>query len=273
MINSDQIIHLRIDNKSRIFVSIFVGLVFVLFSGLSVYYVIIRPEPSDDFRLAALALLPTAVMMLFAWLFILKLKGALSEKDLMEQTARILSKELPQAIARYVYSFSTRTDEYYKVMDGEADWPGEMVDLYSVANVKKMKEHLTIRSNAMMGIPACNYRFSGKAAPDNTLAKKLEMFLQINVKRIEVIYSLHACHLSPDVCKAYFDTTVRGTTGAGYKAEIVCNDTLCEMQARIEIGIDMLVNSRERLFIINDIAIMTAHVLHQFAGIQCQKNS
>jgi hypothetical protein len=270
MINSDQIIHLRIDNKTRIIISVLVGLVFILFSGLSIYYVIIRPEPSEDFRIAAIALLPTAVTILFAWLFLLKLKGALSEQDLMEQTARILSKELPQAIARYVYSFSTQSDECFKVIDGETGKLDEIENLYSDASRKKLQEHLTIRSNVMVGVPACYYRFSGNAVPGKSLAAQLKMFLQMNVKRIEVHYTFPPCPDNLAACQQYFETTSRGTTGAGYKVEIVSNDKLCEMQARIEIGIDMLVNSRERLFIINDLAIMTAHVLHQFAGIKCQ---
>ena len=264
MINSDQIIYLKIGRKTKILVSILVALVFALFSLLSVYYVLIKPDPSEDFRLAVVTLLPTATIILFVWIFILKMKSSLSEQDLMEQTAWLLGADPPQAIARRVFGFSKIKPEDFKNLANTGGRHIEKgINLYEADWKNKINEQIQIRANIMVGVPSCIYYFSGASIPVNSYASKLEMHIQINVKRVEVIYKLPT---GDSISEDTFERTVYGTEGAGYDVTIVTHDGMLEMQARIEVGSDMLVNSRERLFIINDIAVMTAYLLRELSN-------
>ncbi len=267
MINSDQIVYLKIDKKTKLFISVLVALVFSLFSLLSVYYVVIKPDPSEDFRLAVISLLPSAAMILFGWILLLKIKSSLSEQDLMQQTSRLLRVDLPRAISRRAFGFQREKEGDFRQLSVQSSKePEETIDLYDEKWIEEAQKVLSIRSNVMVGIPSCVYRFSGEFVPQGSCAEKLEMHIQVNVKRVEVIYKLPAV-AAVDV--HIFDSVVPGTEGAGYKVERVVNERHVEMQARIDVGSEMLVNSRERLFIINDIAVMTAYLLKELAGKDC----
>ena len=264
MINSDQIIYLKIGKKTKIFISILVAVVFALFSLLSVYYVLIKPDPSEDLSLAVISLLPAAVIMLFGWIFILKMKSALSEQDLMEQTAWILGADLPQAIVRRVFGFGKIAHEDFKYLsEAEGKYIENGINLYEADWINKINEQIQIRANIMVGVPSCIYYFSGASIPVNSYASKLEMHIQVNVKRVEVIYKLP---IAGSISEDTFESTKYGTEGAGYDVKIVTLNGMLEMQARIEVGSEMLVNSRERLFIVNDIAVMTAHLLRELSS-------
>lgn len=270
MFNSDQIIYLQISNKEKFALSVIVGSVFILLSALSIYYVFAKPPESEGFRLAAIALLPTATFILLGWIFILKLRGTLDEKDLMRQTARILGSEIPQAITRRIYGFHRESDGHFTTLSGKENKELKGIkNLYTDESIDEISKLIKVSSNILVGVPSCIYRFNGVAIPEYTFASTLQMCIQLNVKRVEVIYRLQVPEDSIEECVLHFDGTQRGAEKAGYDVIIVRGEgecgPYCEMQARLAVSNEMLVNSRERLFIINDIAVMTAYLLIEMA--------
>jgi hypothetical protein len=191
----------------------------------------------DDWLLALVAIFPPLVVGTAAWQYIVLAKKSFSSNDLLEETSRILSIEIPQLIAKRIiyYTHIKTEDSYYHEVIGPETILRKTSDLKNTSLLeseelaKKVKEcGFSIETNNTTGVHSCQYRIKGEGGIENDypLLKGFEIGIQLNVSQIEVTFDFNEVNF-----KDIFERTKKTIDGAkvvGYEVRAYFNNVNLE---------------------------------------------
>lgn len=124
--------------------------------------------------------------------------------------------------------------------------------------------NLTIKTTHVSGTAKCSYRLDNKSDGANLL----NMYVVMNIRKFEVVY-----YIPQNIKSAIFDMTKDGAVQSGYDAQISfvenCQDKGFEeyskMVFRRQLQEGFLTNPEERLFIANDISVMSGSIINELS--------
>ena len=189
----------------------------------------------EDWLLALVAIFPPLVVGTAAWYYIVLAKKSFSSNDLLEETSRILSIEIPQLIAKRIiyYTHIKTEDSYYHEVIGPETILRKTSDLQNTSLLeseelaKKVKEcGFSIETNNTTGVHSCQYRIIGDIKNDYPLLEGFEIGIQLNVSQIEVTFDFNEVNF-----KDIFERTKKTIDGAkvvGYEVRAYFNNVNLE---------------------------------------------
>ena len=268
MIDINNAVQLNVNkNTARVISTILVLLTTVILMIL-LWVVITKDNVGEDWLLTLVALFPSILIITSGWLYIQLAKKSFNSDDLLEETARILTIELPRAIVKRIlyYTKFSDSDMRFHTIVGKKYIIDDILDIKNDSLLvksslkKELGDYLKIKSNVTVGIPACKYIVSGSILKEQPLLNNLEISVQININRVEVIY-----HIKTPECKKIeqlIESTVRGTKGAGYDVNVINEEDGVKFEARMNFDkTNLLLDSSAKLFLIQDIAVMTGYLI------------
>lgn len=268
MIDINNAVQLNVNkNTARVISTILVLLTTVILMIL-LWVVITKDNVGEDWLLTLVALFPSILIITSGWFYIQLAKKSFNSDDLLEETARILTIELPRAIVKRIlyYTKFSDSDMRFHTIVGKKYIIDDILDIKNDSLLvksslkKELGDYLKIKSNVTVGIPACKYIVSGSILKEQPLLNNLEISVQININRVEVIY-----HIKTPECKKIeqlIESTVRGTKGAGYDVNVINEEDGVKFEARMNFDkTNLLLDSSAKLFLIQDIAVMTGYLI------------
>jgi len=275
MIDINNAVQLNVNkNTARVISTILVLLTTVILMIL-LWVVITKDDVGEDWLLTLVALFPSILIITSGWFYIQLAKKSFNSDDLLEETARILTIELPRAIVKRIlyYTKFSVSDMRFHAIVGKKYIIDDILDIKNDSLLvksslkKELGDYLKIKSNVTVGIPACKYIVSGSILKEQPLLNNLEISVQININRVEVIY-----HIKTPECKKIeqlIESTVRGTKGAGYDVNVINEEDGVKFEARMNFDkTNLLLDSSAKLFLIQDIAVMTGYLIGSLKNIK-----
>ena len=253
---------------------------FILF--MLIWVIFSNPEKiGEDWLLALVAIFPPLVIGTAAWYYIVLAKKSFSSSDLLEETSRILSIEIPQLVAKriiYYTHIKTKDSYYHEVISPEmilrntSDLKNTSL-LESEELAKKVKEcGFSIETNNTTGVHSCQYRIKGDIKNDYPLLEGFEIGIQLNVSQIEVTFDFNNVNFK-DILER-IKKTIDGAEIVGYEvrtypgADDIAGGTLgsdgsFKIKARLKnkTGESYLVDSNQKLFVLQDISVMIGYLI------------
>lgn len=236
MIDINNAVQINITPKQATIVSTILGVFTFGILFFLLWLFIFKTSPiQDDWVLALIAIFPPFVISLSGWAYILLAKKSFSSNDLLEETSRILSIEIPQLIAKRIiyYTHIKTKDSYYhkvispeKILRNTSDLKNTSL-LESEELAKKVKEcGFSIETNNTTGVHSCQYRIIGDIKNDYPLLEGFEIGIQLNVSQIEVTFDFNKVNF-----KDIFERTKKTIDGAkvvGYEVRAYFNNVNLE---------------------------------------------
>ncbi len=220
----------------RTAISIILLLVIVFSSMLAISW-LNKIGSSEDIAITLFTIIQTLIILLAAWFYIIYL----SPKSL---TATSLRKLIDEFLVKDVCESLLYVD--YSDKNGE--------NINQATNVGVEIVHIN-------GTPRCNYKITKK----NTKAT-MSMYVVMNIRKFEVVYYINSA-----IKKEKFKITIDGAVHSEYNEKVdfktECGDEgfekLTKMVFRRALNEGFLSNPEERLFIANDISVMTRSILNE----------
>ena len=268
MIDINNAVQLNVNKKTARVISTILVLLTTVILMILLWVVITKDNVGEDWLLTLVALFPSILIITSGWFYIQLAKKSFNSDDLLEETARILTIELPRAIVKRIlyYTKFSDSDMRFHTIVGKKYIIDDILDIKNDSLLvksslkKELGDYLKIKSNVTVGIPACKYIVSGSILKEQPLLNNLEISVQININRVEVIY-----HIKTPECKKIeqlIESTVRGTKGAGYDVNVINEEDGVKFEARMNFDkTNLLLDSSAKLFLIQDIAVMTGYLI------------
>lgn len=236
MINADNI---SISRLPKIIVHLVSILLLSITCG-SIYLVIewlAKSSDSQDVTITLLTIVQTTILIFITWLYI--------------------SYFSPKAIT--------------------SDGLRKLVDTFLVEDIRKSLLYVDYKHASQQSIEKATYidvnvtHITGTPRSDYRLQHtkynyELHFYVVMNIKKYEVVY-----YISKDIKKDIFDMTISGAIQSGYDKHVdfklVCNDkgfegyTKMVFRRKLESG--FLMDPEERLYIANDISVMTRSICNE----------
>ena len=293
MIDVNSAIKLSISPKRTKIITRFVNTVAVISFALVVIVSVLGYK--EDWLLTFAALLPPILIGAASWHYILHAKNSLNSDELLKETSRVLSIELPKTIARRIIYYTELCKEeeeeenkYFRTVlsNDKIITNIEDFDTSSLLDTEKLQEliktcNFKIISNVTTGVHSCLYKIKGDIVQSHPLLEHLTIGVQINVSQVEVTYDfndtpseynmLEITKKTRDGAEAvgYYVRTYPEVENEGknqkYIPEINKNGTgEFKIKARLKSekeNTNLLLDSSYKLFIIQDIAVMTGYLI------------
>jgi hypothetical protein len=278
MIDVNSAVSLKLSKQLENFLNWFIGFLF-LSSIAAVGYISLKgTSGGEDWLLSIVAIIPAVVLISAGWFYIVQAKKSFNSDELLEETSRILSSELPQAIARRIIYYTERKkDEYYKpILDKDTTITDikrlENSSLNDINSLKKaIGDSFIILSNVSTGVPSCMYKIEGNIENDYPLIKHLTIGIQINVYQVEATYNFTKIKHDQKYMEDLLESTIRGAgeEGVGYIVKKYGEKNKdgktynFQFKARLKFSSEtnLLLDSCDKLFFIQDIAVMTGYLI------------
>lgn len=214
----------------------------VLFLIIAIWF-LAHSGSSEDIAITMFTLVQTVVILLAGWLYIVYLSPKSTTSDSLRNLIDVFLKDEVCESLLYV----------------EFDKNAKDKNIKDATNVEVIKTHVN-------GTPRCDYELHNKQSLEKSL---IHMYVVMNIKKFEVVY-----YIPKGIECSTFDMTIAGAKNTGYgdfdiekdfKKE--CGDKEYEQDTKmvfrkaLETG--FLTNPEERLFIANDISVMTRSILNE----------
>lgn len=240
----------RVPIKARRRILLLLALVMMITAAIVVSLAI--AGVAEAIVLVFVEILKVLALALVIWSFFLLVQKARSRDDLLRSISVILEQEIPLSFHSYAKIIPSFKSDISSSVTSNAE--------SSNATAKADSELKGIDVAHLPGTTQARYRFEW-------FGQALTVYVQLNVKRISVIYYL------PESFEAevdsVFSATCIGARSAGWQMEnygkhrsdrIGENISYCELAALRDLGDDFIHDPAERLFITNDLAAMTRNV-------------
>jgi len=292
MIDVNNAIHLNISKKNiKIISTILIS--FTVFVALALIWILYtKKEIGEDWLLTLVAVLPATLIISASWAYIILAKKSLNPDELLQETSRVLSIELPKTIAkRIIYYTELRKDGYFhSILSGKKIITDiKHLENNSLLNTSELQAKIKeckfeIESNVTTGTHSCLYKIRGEIINDYPLLKHLTIGVQINVSQVEVTYDFEE---TPCDMLNITKKTRDGAEAVGYDVRTypkVENESMKDQEYTPDIyknnngddvykfkikarlksekeNTNLLLDSSYKLFIIQDISVMTGYLI------------
>jgi len=218
----------------------------VLFLIIAIWF-LAHSGSSEDVAITMFTLVQTVVILLAGWLYIVYLSPKSTTSDSLRNLIDVFLKDEVSESLLYVEFDKNANDKNIK----------------DATNVEVIKTHVN-------GTPRCDYELHNKQNLEESL---IHMYVVMNIKKFEVVY-----YIPKGIECSTFDMTIAGSENTGYgdknhefnrekDFKKQCGDKGHEQDTKmvfrkaLETG--FLTNPEERLFIANDISVMTRSILNE----------
>jgi hypothetical protein len=237
--NADNISVKSLSKKIVNTITVILGILLLLFIILAVLF-LEKSGDSEDIAVTMFTLVQTVVIVLAGWLYIVYLSPKSTTSDSLRSLIDVFLKDEVCESLLYV----------------EFDKNAKEKNIKDATNIRVIRTHIN-------GTPRCDYELKNK---QNLKESLIHMYVVMNIKKFEVVY-----YIPENIKKTIFDITIEGAVQTGYDEPVSfnekCNDNGFENYSKLvfrrKLTEGFLTNPEERLFIANDISVMTRSILNE----------